>query len=159
MAVGWKSIRGGRLYVDRFTRKVTSGREKAIPTYVSKCHHMAEYICKTTFLSDYNSVPIQRKSLHIRPVLCRKCIHLGWFFSLRILLWRSSEGLLSPEWPSGWLCHVLRWTWKLGWEKVIFGQDEWLTFGTQTFASRVATACNRGCIYMRPERNEVYLAL
>ena len=101
MAMGWKSIRGGRLYVDRFTRKVTIGREKAIPTYVSKCHHMAKYVCKTTFLSDCNSVPIQRKSLHIRPVLCRKCIHLGWFFSLRILLWRSSDGLLSLEWPSG----------------------------------------------------------
>ena len=159
MAMGWKSIRGGRLYVDRFTRKVTSGREKAIPTYVSKCHHMAVCVYKTIFLSGCNSVPIQRKSLHIRPVLCRKCIHLGWFFSLRILLWRSSEGLLSPEWPSGWLFHVLRWTWKLGWEKVIFGQDERLTFGTQTFASRVATACNRGCIYLRPERNQIYLAL
>ena len=25
----------------------------------------------------------------------------GWFFSLRILLKRSSDGLLCPEWPSG----------------------------------------------------------
>ena len=101
MAMGWKSIRGRRLYVDRFTRKVTSGREKTNPTCVSKCHQMTVSAYKTTFLSDCNSVPIQRKSLHIRPVLCRKCIHLGWFFSLRILLWRSSDGLLSPEWPSG----------------------------------------------------------
>ena len=77
MAMGWKSIRGGRLYVDRFTRKVTTGREKAIPTCVSKCHQMAMSAYKTTFLSGYNSVPIQRKSLHIRPVLCRKCIHFG----------------------------------------------------------------------------------
>ena len=80
MAMGWKSIRGGRLYVDRFTRKVTSGREKTNPTCVSKCHQMAEYVYKTTFLSVCNSVPIQRKSLHIRPVLCRKCIHLGRVF-------------------------------------------------------------------------------
>ena len=65
MAMGWKSIRGGRLYVDRFTRKVTSGREKTNPTCVSKCHQMAESVYKTTFLSDCNSVPIQRKSLHI----------------------------------------------------------------------------------------------
>ena len=101
MAIGWESIRGGRLYVDRFTRKVTSEREKAIPIRVSKCHQMTVSAYKTAFLSGYNSVPIQRKSLHIRPVLCRKCIHLGWFFSLRILLWRSSDGLLSPELPSG----------------------------------------------------------
>ena len=30
--MGWKSIRGGRLYVDRFTRKVTTGRENTNPT-------------------------------------------------------------------------------------------------------------------------------
>ena len=51
MAMGWKSIRGGRLYVDRFTRKVTTGREKAIPIRISKCHQMAESVYRTTLLS------------------------------------------------------------------------------------------------------------
>ena len=40
---------------------------------------------------------IQRKSLHIRPVLCKKSIHSGPFLPLRILSKRSSDALLSPE--------------------------------------------------------------
>ena len=51
MAMGWKSIRGERLYVDRFTRKVTTGREKAIPIRISKCHQITVSAYKTTLLS------------------------------------------------------------------------------------------------------------
>ena len=59
--------------------------------------YMSKMICSILrFLSS-----IQRKSLHIRPVLCKKSIHSGPFLTLRILSKRSSDGLLSPELPFG----------------------------------------------------------
>lgn len=87
--------------------------------------------------------------LHKQPLLCKKFMMNGRFDPLRILLNAHYGPIPNPYNSTAWLVSVLIETHPQDLEKAFSGPDERLTSGMQTFASRVANICNRGCNALR----------
>ena len=68
---------------------------------------------------------------------------------LQTLLNAHYGPITNPYNSAAWLVSVLIETHPQDLEKAFFGPDERLTSGMQTFASRVANICNRGCNALR----------
>lgn len=87
--------------------------------------------------------------LHKQPLLCKKFMMNGRSFSLQTLLNAHYGPITNPYNSAAWLVSVLIGTHPKDLEKAFSGPDERLTSGMQTFASRVANICNRGCNALR----------
>ena len=87
--------------------------------------------------------------LHKQPLLCKKFMMKRRFDPLRNLPNAHYGPIPNPYNSAAWLVSVLIGTHPKDLEKAFSGPDERLTSGMQTFASRVANICNRGCKYLR----------
>ena len=87
--------------------------------------------------------------LHKQPLLCKKFMMNGRSVPLQTLLNAHYGPITNPCNSAAWLVSVLIETHPQDLEKAFSGPDERLTSGMQTFASRVANMCNRGCNALR----------
>ena len=90
--------------------------------------------------------------LHKQPLLCKKFMMKRRSVPLQTLLNAHYGPIPNPNNSAAWLVSVLIETHPQDLEKAFSGPDERLTSGMQTFASRVANICNRGCNALRLSR-------